>query len=201
MLETPLYPLVHFESMSECENPRGADNQQERSILNPEYLAGLIVGEGSYFIGIRRQNKKSDGYETITMYPGFSLRMNDVDTIDLMEASFGALGIPVYRSPAVYKRCHSLNIQGIALMRAHLDVFLPLLVGNKRRAAQIVSDFTDRRLDPELRNRRYDEDDLVLLEQLREVNGPSRVRLSIEILRDYMLRPNGRETKTAVGKI
>lgn len=170
--------------MSQCDNPLGADNQQERSILSLDFIAGLITGEGSYFIGARRQR------DYISLYPGFSMRMNDVDTIERVIESFKAHELPIYRNPAVYHRCVSVSVIGHAQMRRHLEAMLPLLSGNKQRAAQIVSDFLDRRLAHP--NKRYTSEDIDLVEQLREINGPSRMRLPIEILRDYTLRPNSR---------
>lgn len=175
--------------MNQCENPLGADNQQERSILSPDFLAGLIVGEGSYFIGIRRQ-KKPYGYY-ITVYPAFSMRMNDVETIERVIESFEAHGLDIYRNTAVYHRCVNVSVIGLQQMRRHLDFFLPLLSGKKQQAAEIVSKFTDSRLANA--NKRYLESDIDLLEQLREINGPTRGRLPIEILRDYTLRADSSE--------
>jgi len=167
--------------MNQRDNPLGAGNQQERPILSPEFLAGLIVGEGSYFIGIRR-HKKPHGYY-VSIYPGFCLRMNDVETIGLMEVSFEAYGLDVYRNPAVYHRCVALHVVGLRQMRTHLDFFLPLLTGKKRQAAEIVSEFVDRRR--ERPKAPYTDEEIDLIERVREVNGPSRRRLPIGILRDY----------------
>lgn len=165
--------------MPRCENPQGADNQQERSILTPEFLAGLIVGEGSYFIGVRRQKNKAGYY--VTMYPGFGLRMNDLETVAAICASFQEYGLYYYNNTA-YKGCEGVTVIGLKQMREHLDFFLPLLYGKKLRAAEIVSKFTDSRIaNPRERFTDYDVD---LLEELREVNGPTRGRMPIEILRD-----------------
>lgn len=180
--------------MNQCDNPLGADNQQERSILSPDAIAGLIVGEGSYFIGIRRQRwfakRAQEHREVITMYPAFMLRMNDAETMDLLHRSCAAHGHPVRRTSYQYKGCIGVELVNIKQMRDHLDWMLPHLFGNKRKAALIVSEFTDRRL--KYPNRRFEERDLELLVTLRSINGPTRGRLSIEILRDYMQRPNQR---------
>lgn len=177
--------------MNQCENPLGADNQQERPILSPDFLAGLITGEGSYFIGIRRYR----GY--ITLYPGFSMRMNDIDTISAVEQSLNSYGLSVYRNKAVYHRCVNLSTIGIAPMRKHLDFFIPLLSGNKKRAAEVVSEFTN--LRESNRNRRYTLEEVECVEKLREINGPSRGRLPIGILRDYTLRPHARQGVDKIG--
>jgi hypothetical protein len=194
MLETPSI-LRYTDLMTQCDNPLGAGNQQERSILSPDFLAGLIVGEGSYWIGIRRQ-KKTYGYY-VSVYPGFSMRMNDVETIERVIEAFQAYGLDVYRNTAVYNECVSVNVIGLRQMRKHLDFFIPLLSGKKQQAAQIVSEFTDSRL-ANIRQR-YLDSDVDLIEKLREVNGPTRARLPIEILRDYTLRADSSYPATTKG--
>lgn len=154
------------------------DNQQERSTLSLEFLAGLIVGEGSYGIGIVRQTK------FIELRPHFTLRMNDLETIDRLQESFAVYRLPLYRTPKLYAGCATVTVTGIKRLRQHLDVFLPLLTGKKAEAAQVVSDFIDRRLT-EAFWRNYDETDIQAIERLREINGPNARRLSLEILRDY----------------
>lgn len=184
MLEHPVSILWYAVTMKQRDNPSGAGNQQERSFLSPDFLAGLIVGEGSYYIGMAR----SRGH--IYLAPGFSIRMNDVEAIDRMGESLAHFGQPFYRNPAVYHRCHTISVTGAPKMRQHLDFFLPLLAGNKLRAAEVVSEFVDRRI--EQKSREYTEEDVVLVERLRAINGPSGPRLPIEILRDYTLRPSER---------
>ncbi len=188
MLETPciLWYDGHM-TVAFRDNPIGAGNQQERSFVSPEFLAGLIVGEGSYCIAIARSKK---GY--IALNPMFSLRMNDIATVDKACEAFSHYGLGVYRNPAVYHRCASISVTGSKRLRPHLDFFLPLLTGKKLEAALIVSEFVDRRLGPK-RNLSYTEEDVGLVERLRAVNGPSGPRLPIEILRDYTLRPSPRK--------
>lgn len=182
MLETPSI-LWYTDLMTQCENPLGADNQQRRSILTPDFLGGLITGEGSYFVGIRRARVR--GYKSL--YPGFSIRMNDLEIIDDLCYAFDQYGQDYYRTPAKYRGCAQVSVIGIGRMRKHLDFFLPYLGGNKKRAATLVSEFVDYRLNN--RNATYSEYEVGIVEQLREINGPSRVRLPIETLRDYTLRP------------
>lgn len=166
------------------------DNQQERSILTLDFLAGIIVGEGSYSINVIRP--KRGPWE---LKPCFSLRMNDVETIDRFCESFAAHGLSLYRSANVYKRCHTVRTEGLKRMEAHLSVFLPLLTGNKRLAAQVVSDFTSRRLTMPPKTK-YDDVDVDFVAKLREVNGPCANRVAIEILRDHMRRPDMRGDAT-----
>lgn len=178
------------------DNPLGADNQQERSIVSPEFLAGLIVGEGSYCIAIARN--KATGY--ISLNPMMSLRMNDLETIDRVCEAFSYYGLDLYRNPAMYHRCASVSVVGCKRLRPHLDFFLPLLTGKKLEAAMIVAEFVDRRLGPK-RNLSYTEEDVNLVERLREVNGPSGPRLPIDILRDYTLRFSPRRRMKRLDKI
>lgn len=152
--------------------------------MSLDFLAGLIVGEGSYSLNVHRP--KNGLWE---FKPCFSLRMNDVETIDLVCEAFATHGLALYRAPGVYKRCHSVRVDGIKRMRTHLDVFLPLLTGNKKLAAQIVSDFIDHRLNRPPKSK-YTETDIDYIVRLREVNGPSAARLPIEILRDHTRKPD-----------
>ena len=194
MLEYPSI-LRYTESMRQCENPLGADNQQERSILTPDFLAGLIVGEGSYFLGVSRWKSGS-----MAMVAGFSLRMNDADLIDRVQEAFACYNLDLYRNPAVYHCCHSISVAGNKRMRQHLDFFLPLLAGNKLAAAEVVSEFVDRRL--QLKSRELTDEDVDLLERVRAINGPTRRRVPIEILRAYTRRPSGRgRPKGSLGNI
>lgn len=156
----------------------GADNQQERPKLSIDFLAGLIVGEGSYALAIVRTNR------SLHLRPMFSMRMNDEETIALAHQSFEALGLHMYRTPGYYQRCVQLTTGGVARMREHLDVFLPYLTGKKLNAALIVSEYCDRRIA--VGKQPYDEDDLTFITRLREINGPSARRLDLGILRDYM---------------
>jgi len=147
-------------------------------MLSVEFLAGLIVGEGSYALAIVRAERGPH------IRPQFSMRMNDLETIDLVEQSFVAYGQTIYRTPGLYQRCRQLSTGGIGRMRVHLDFFLPHLTGKKLEAAAVVSEFCDRRIA--LGKTPYDEADLTFIERLREINGPSARRLDLAILRDYM---------------
>jgi hypothetical protein len=160
------------------------DNQQGRSIASLDFIAGLIVGEGSYGINVHRPKKGKWEFK-----PCFSLRMNDVDTIDLLQFSLVEHGLSIYRSPGVYKRCHTVRVDGLLRVKRHLDVFYPLLTGTKKIAAGIVYEFTNYRLGLPQKSK-YTEKDISFIERLREVNGPSARRVPIETLRDYTLRPD-----------
>jgi hypothetical protein len=129
------------------------DNQQERPSVSLEFLAGLIVGEGSYGLNVHRPKRGLWEFK-----PCFSLRMNDVETIDLVCQSFKAHGLALYRAPGVYHECHTVRVDGLLRVRAHLDVFLPLLTGKKYQAAKLVSDFIDRRLALPPKTKYTDED-------------------------------------------
>lgn len=168
------------------------DNPQKRPILSLEFVAGLIVGEGSYWITIARSKKK----ETLEFRPGFSLRMNDLETIDLVQEAFSAYGLSLYRrGDYLYdkgrgKPTAQIMVTGLQRMKTHLDVFLPLLTGTKKEAAEVVSAFVDKRLaEGGTWATRYDDEDISYIERLRAINGPSAARLDIGILRDHTRRP------------
>lgn len=151
-------------------------------MLSPGFIGGLIVGEGSYGIYIV-QPKRNSSY--ITLKPGFSLRMNDLDTIARLCEAFDHYELPYYRGEKLYARCATVQVFGMKRMRKHLDFVLPHLTGVKLEAAQIVDTFVARRLAVK-QPTPYDERDVTAIERLREINGPSTRRLSLGILRDYM---------------
>lgn len=122
--------------------------------------------------------------------PIFSLRMNDLETLDLVVEAFRHHGLSIYRNPNLYARCGTVSTTGVKRIRAHLDFFLPLLTGKKLVAAKVVDEFVNRRLTNAFW-KRYTEDDVALIERLREINGPSALRTDLGILRDYMQRTGG----------
>ena len=162
----------------------GADNQQERPVLSLDFLAGLIVGEGSYHLAIVIQRKT--GY--VEVRPQFSMRMNDLETVDQVIESFHAHGLALYCTPGLYQSCRQVVCYGQKKMRPHLDTFLPLLTGKKLQAAAILDEFLALRAD---HHKGYDERDIALIERLRGINGPSARRLDIGILRDHTRRIAG----------
>lgn len=185
MLETPR--IRHYSPSPGrlgSDNVRGAGNQQERPVLTLEFLAGLIVGEGSYHLAIVVQRKK--GY--IEVRPQFSMRMNDLVTMERVIESFNHYGLDLYATPGLYQKCQQVVCYGQKRMRPHLDVLLPLLTGKKLQAASIIDEFLILRSD---NHKGYDERDIALIERLREINGPSVRRIDTGILRDYARRLAG----------
>jgi hypothetical protein len=166
----------------------GLDNPQGSSVLSPEFLAGLIVGEGSYGINIARVK----GPFPFELRPFFSLRMNDIDTFEAFCEAFTFYGLAHYRSPYRYKKCAQMFVSGFRRMDKHLDFFLPMLTGKKLQAAQIVDAFTKKRLYEKTVPAPYDSEDIESIEMLRSINGPCAGRLSLEPLRDYIAETNSK---------
>ena len=158
-------------------------NQQERPVLTPEFLGGLIVGEGSYGLYAVRQR------QFITIKPGFALRMNDLETIDLMCEAFDHYGLPYYLVNKLERGCKTVHCNGLKRVEKHLDFMLPYLTGKKLQAAEIVHRFTKKRLSVK-QPTPYDDSDIDMIERLREINGPNVNRVPLGILRDYTLRPH-----------
>lgn len=150
-------------------------------MLSPEFIGGLIVGEGSYGLYIVQPKKNTHNF---TIKPGFSLRMNDLRTIQMMCEAFDFYGLPYYRGEKLHKRCATVQVFGVKRMRKHLDFILPHLIGTKLEAAKIVDEFVTKRLLVK-QPTPYDLDDVKMIERLREINGPSARRLPLGILRDY----------------
>lgn len=154
-------------------------------MLSADFIGGLIVGEGSYGLYIVQARKT--GY--ITIKPGFSLRMNDLDTIQRLCEAFDFYGLPYYRGEKLHQRCATVQTAGLKRMRKHLDFMLPYLTGVKLEAAQVVDRFVDKRLTVK-QPTPYDEQDIESINHLRSINGPNARRISLGILRDYTLRAN-----------
>jgi hypothetical protein len=162
------------------------ENQQRRPIVSIDFIAGLIVGEGSYGLNVHRP--KQNRWE---IKPCFSLRMNDEETIALVCEAFAHYGLALYRSPNIYHGCHTIRVDGLQRVRAHLAVFLPRLTGKKLKAATILSEFIEHRLTLPPKSKMNDMD-VDFIERLREVNGPSAKRIPIGTLRDYTRSPDMR---------
>lgn len=152
------------------------DNQQER-LVDRSFLAGLIVGEGTFCLAVRRNGKRC------RIMPQFSMQMNDGETIEIVGRSLKAIGLSanIYHRPE--RKCWTVQAAGFLRVKRYLEELLPHLTGAKREAAEIVSAFIASRekankFDP------YSDEEIALVERLRSVNGiPARGRTPIEDLR------------------
>ncbi len=83
-----------------------------------------------------------------------------------------------------------MRVHGVKRIKRYCDSFVPLLTGDKQKAATIIGEFCDYRLSLHPKAG-YSAVDVEYVRRLREVNGNSKVnRTSLEdlprILRDYM---------------
>ena len=154
------------------------DNQQER-LVSLEYIAGLITGEGCFYLAIQQRRNKSP-----RVIPGFRIFMNDQETILAASRTLEAHNLPVY----LYERKDGgLGIHATGFKRAkrYTETFIPLLTGNKKCAAEIVDSFIDSRMSKN-RMEKFSSDELALIESLRRTNGNKNGRKTpTSILRDY----------------
>ena len=63
--------------MIQRENPSSADNQQERLRISPEYIVGLVDGEGYFSVSTRR--RKIDRWEVKEVALKFGIELKDAD--------------------------------------------------------------------------------------------------------------------------
>jgi len=162
-------------------------NQQER-LISLEYVAGLMTGEGSFCFNIVRNRGRG------VINPVFQMFMTDRETIEFVYSTLKRHDLPgyFYTRPAKgnSREQYGIRIHGVKRTKRICDVFVPLLTGEKLRAALIMSGYCERRLSlPEKAG--YGPRDVKYVADMREVNGQrTHNKTSLEdlprILRDYM---------------
>ncbi len=139
------------------------DDQQGRQ-LSEDYIAGLITGEGWFgFQTFRRRH----GH--LVIRPALALGMKDKETMELLFETAKRMGLPFYR----YDRGrdgYRLVVVGMKRLSRWLEVFLPRLTGDKRRAAECIARFIASRLG-QPRSAPFSEYELALVRQNREGNS------------------------------
>ena len=143
-----------------------------------DFLAGLITGEGCFCLAVQRIAERK-GKLRIT--PIFNMFMSDRKTIDLAVASLKQHGLPVYvqERPKAARDQVGIHASGMLRVKRYCDTFLPLLTGQKLRAAELVNEFITSRLDDPFpggsKGRRpYSQRELQIVTELRAVNGNTR---------------------------
>jgi len=179
------------------------ENQQKRSVLSLDFLAGLIVGEGTFNLILVRHHDKRDDRDYVAIKPNFKLKMNDLETMELVAATFEHHGLAYYRldipGSGNIKTAVSFEARGLKRVSRVADLILPYLTGAKREAAQLVADYCAKRFSSKWAWEGYDEEDVATIERLREVNGIAGAsRLSLDILRDYMPRSGRRPARQEI---
>lgn len=135
------------------------------------YLGGVVTGEGSFCLAVYKRKGK-DNYR---ITPVFAIFMSDRETVNTIAGFFAELGLPVYMQerPKAARDQVGIHIGGFKRVRRYCEVLLPVLTGQKKRAAEIVLAFIQSResrskFDP------YTEYELDLVRELRAVNGNTR---------------------------
>lgn len=140
-----------------------SDNQQGRTV-GLDFLAGLIVGEGCFYLGVVRS--KGD---KLRITPGFRLVMNDHETMDIAIRSLQALGLPLYINERKDggKVC---GVNGLKRTLKYCQTLIPYMTGTKQRAAVIVLTYCLSRLS-DTKGSQHSETQIDLVRKLRETNG------------------------------
>jgi len=156
-----------------------------------EYIAGLITGEGCFCLAVMRVASRRG---KVRIVPTFGMFMTDEETIREVAETLKEHGLPVYyqeRRKAARGKLHvGVHASGIKRVKRYCDTFVPLLTGEKKRAALLVQEFCDSRLATPRGGTRgnppYTERQIQLVEEVRAVNSSGNGRKNaIETLRDH----------------
>lgn len=162
--------------MQRRDNPSGADNQQERPLVSPEFIAGVLVGEGSFYLRVnKRQNDRHQLRHGIQILPAIVVGMNDAESVDAVIDGLHALGLEFnVQNQRIDRRGYLYNkrISAVGHKRCKpwCEVFIPLLTGKKRLAAQTLMEYIEYRTQKP-RPYSYGEVDAEIVNRLREING------------------------------
>jgi hypothetical protein len=158
-------------------------NPQERP-LSREFIAGLVVGEGYFGIGVRRSTRLQlkRGF---SLCPVFTIQMRDVATMQRLVFSLRHYGLSFY-VPASQKWIlgERVDMQGMKRVKRFIDFIKPHLTGDKLKAAAIVDEFISLRLAKKA-PAPYGEEEFRLVDAIRAVNsGKNRLVAGPAALKD-----------------
>ena len=149
--------------------------------MTPEFIAGLAVGEGCFYITVRKQ-KTRKGERCLSLKPGFFLGMYDPETIDLVSETLKTYDMPhvVWAGERGYKR---ISVEGLKRTNKFLPWIVPHLTGAKKLAAEHLATYVEYRLSLPHKSP-VTLRDLDFLREARRLNGnPGRTRhLDVELL-------------------
>lgn len=147
-----------------------ADNQQER-LLSPEFVAGLIVGEGCFTITVARRAERLKHKHNFVMNATFSIGMNDIETMDMVQRSFASWGLAHYVERKTKRNGYRISAVGIKRVSRIIEFFKPYLTGKKLDAALAVEEFINLRLNKPQASP-YGEDEFAIVNRIRtEINA------------------------------
>lgn len=178
-------------------------NQQE--ILNEElaYLAGILDGEGSITMNVRRKTWK--GWNGIGVDIGIAIVNTDGGIIKRCVEIIRKIGIEPYlneqQTQALYKRDGTeyrnklktlvyVRVGKMAQVKRVLELIAPYLAGEKKSRAELMIEFIDRRMSHKGERTKhgsswYEGYDWYLVKQFYDISGgklPTEVQA---ILNDY----------------
>lgn len=160
--------------------------------MTPEFIGGLVVGEGYFGISVRKYRATSR--HMITMLPASSVGMNDVDTIDAVSAFLKESDIAHWVFRHKTKRYAQINIHGLKRLSRFLPWVMPHLTGDKMKCANNLNEYVQYRLGLPHRSP-VTERDLQFVRIARSLNGKQGAGRTEDldvlsrILRDYTSEP------------
>jgi hypothetical protein len=155
-------------------------NPQERpeaDALSHDAVAGLFVGEAWFGLTTQRTPKLKVKHG-FTIRPRFAIQMNDLEAMAALSLTLDKWGIPhsllAKKSKGeTWNDSARIEIQGCKRLQNLLNVILPHLFGNKRRAAELVLEFIELRAS-KVQASPYGDDEIRIVNELRAVNGGNR---------------------------
>ena len=143
------------------------DNQQGRTV-GPDFIAGLVVGEGSFLLAAHKIRG-----DKLRIKPQFYMQMNDGETMEIVHRSLKQAGIGAHLHHRPDRGCWTLQVAGFQRMKSLISYLGPHLTGQKKKAADLVFVFIKRRLDLPPSSP-YTDEDREFVRQLRAINGNRR---------------------------
>jgi hypothetical protein len=136
------------------------------------YLGGLVTGEGCFCLSVQRVAARK-GRLRIT--PVFAMFMSDPDTIAFAADALREIGLPVYLQdrPKAGVGQIGITVNGLQRVKRYCEVLIPVLTGQKLRAAEVMLDFIRSR-EAQPKGAPYTEAELEIVRILRDVNGNTR---------------------------
>ncbi len=147
---------------------------QQRS-LNADFVAGLVVGEGCFYISEgKRKNKKNN-----KLTPGFVIGMTDIETMDSVIEWAKDLELPLYIQRfqrGDYKPIVRIHVNGMGRTKKWVDFLIPYLTGEKLQAAITVQRFIESRLAQSYARMPYSTEEIALVKENRMANSGKPLR-------------------------
>lgn len=152
------------------EQRKGYMDNQQRKTVGLDFIAGILTGEGSFFIEVWKHRG-----DKLKLTPVVCVRMKDTHTMELVADGLRQHGLPVWVTNKPIGMT-SFRVQGLKRAKKYIDTFLPYLTGTKYEAARLLGEFVDMRLASPVGSG-YTEEQIEVVKKLREVNGvPNRRR-------------------------